>query len=812
MTRVAADLLLDLKYAARTITGQPSFACTVAVTLALGLALNAAVLGMMDALLLRPFQFADYPRLVVFFESPTGTAQREPVAPATYLHWRQQVRSTERLVAWESWGATLAGRTEPERLQAFRVSPGFFETLGIHPSFGRTFLPDEERTGNDRRVILGEGLWKRRFGGHPQVVGTELLLDSIPHTIVGIAPSGFDFPVAAELWVPLSFTPERAADRTNRSLTVLGKLTPGRSLDAARVELDVLAQQFAAQYPDTHAMRGATVRDLSSAFREDTAGSLVAVLQVGAGLVLLVACANLAGLLLARANDRQREFSIRTALGASRVRIVRQLVTEMVLLSLVSSIVALLSARVALEVLRTSVPADTARYIEGWNNVRLDGRLALVIPGFAMLIGLAVGLLPALSATRVNLAEGLKDGDRAATGGVRRLRARQALAVVEIALALTLLVAAGLTLDGAARMLATPSGFDSRSLLTLNIPLPENTYRDETARREFGSTLLARFETVPAVEGAAIANVLPAAGWSPTRRLLIEDSPEHDVARRPTPGYREVSTGYFETMRIPIVSGRSFSSVDRENGQAVAIVSEALARRYWPAGDPIGRRVQVGDSGPWRTIVGVAGDVTMYNWWDGIDYTAIYVPLRQSPPTGGLSVALRTRSEPSVLAGPVRAALASLDRQLAIDNMRSMEQAIAASTFGLDFMTILLGTCGAIALVLALVGIYSMMAYTVSQRRYEFGVRLALGATVRDVLGCSLRQAALLTSIGLVLGVALAATAAHFMSSALLGVIDLDLKTLAVVTAGLATVSLVAAYVPALRSTRIDPAAVLRSQ
>ena len=392
-----------------------------------------------------------------------------------------------------------------------------------------------------------------------------MLLDSRPHTIVGVAPPGFDFPVGAELWAPLAFPPERAADRRNRSLTVLGKLTPGSSVEAACAELEVQSQRLADQYPDTHAARGATIRDLSSTFLEDTAGSLVAVLQAGAGLVLLVACANLAGLLLARANDRQREVSIRTAIGASRMRIVRQLVTEIVLLSLVSSILALLSARTALEVLRTSIPADMARYIEGWKNVRLDERLVLAIPAFAILIGLAVGLIPALSATRGNFVEGLKDGDRGATGGVRRQRARQSLAIAEIAIALTLLVAAGLTLDGAARMIAAPSGFDSRSLLTLNIPLPE-------------------------------------------------------------------------------------------------------------------------------------------------------------------------------------------------------------------------------------------------------GVRMALGATVRDVLNCSLRQAGLLTLIGLVIGIALAAIAARFMSSALLGVIQLDMTTLTVVTASLAVVSLAAAYVPALRSTQVDPATVLRSQ
>jgi putative ABC transport system permease protein len=412
MTRTLADLVFDLRYAVRTLRSQPSFSLAVALTLALGLGLNASVLGMMDALLLRPFQFHDYQRLVVLFETPKGTSDREPVAPANYLDWRDEMRSVERLVAWEHWGATLSGSTEPERLQGFRVSPAFFETLGIHPTAGRAFDATDEQPGNDRRVIIGDGLWKRRFGADPRIIGTDLRLDSVPHTIVGVAPPGFDFPIGSEVWAPLAFTSEREADRRNRSLTVLGKLAPGRSLGDARAELDVISQRLAVQHPMTNGDRGTAVRMLSTAFREDTTGALVGILQLGAALVLLVACGNLAGLLLARGNDRQREIAVRTALGASRLRIVRQLVTETVLLSLVASIAALLFARVGLDLLRSSIPAEMASYIEGWNNVRVSARLIYIMPAFAILLGLVVGLIPAFSVSRGSLSDALKEGAR----------------------------------------------------------------------------------------------------------------------------------------------------------------------------------------------------------------------------------------------------------------------------------------------------------------------------------------------------------------------------------------------------------------
>ena len=790
---------------------QPGFSLAVALTLALGLGLNATVLGMMDALLLRPFQFRDYERLVVIWETPRGTSERQAVSAANYLDWRAYASSVQHLVAWEGWGATVSGRDEPERVQGFRVSPGFFEVLGIIPAVGRSFRTEEEQPGSDRTIIIGDGLWKRRFGGDPAAVGTRIRLDGESYTLVGIAPPGFDFPTGSQFWSPLAFSSERARDRRNRTLTVLGELAPGTSLADASAELDTIGRRLEQQYPETNKDRGAAVHALSNAFREGGSGAFVGIIQAGAVLVLLIACANLAGLLLARANDRYRELALRAALGAGRMRLVRQLMTETVLLAIGASAVALLLARVGLDVLRSSMPAEVAQHIEGWNNVRLDERLIVAIPALAMVLGLVVGLIPAFAAYRTELTTALKEGERSAPGGAARQRVRQALAAGEIAIAFALLVAAGLVLGGGARLVSQPGGFDAAQLLTFDIALPDTRYSHPDSRRELASTLLARIEAIPAVQRAALASVLPAAGWSPTVDFVVEENPNPDPARQPRAGFRAVSAGYFEAMRIPIVAGRTFSSVDREESQQVAIVSASLAAQVWPGREAVGRRLRVDPASDWLTIVGVAGDVTMYNWWDGIDVAALYVPLRQAPPASSLSAAVRTRGEPAAFSAQVRAAVASVDPLLAIHGVRTMEEAIVASTFGLRFLATLMGICGGIALLLSFVGIYSMMAYAVSHRMHEFGVRMALGATSRDVLGLTLKQTAVLTAAGLLVGIVVAIVLGGLMSSALFGLISLDARAFTVVTIALGGISLLAAYMPVRRALRLDPSSILRA-
>jgi putative ABC transport system permease protein len=810
---VMSSVGADVKYAVRAIRKRPGASLVVAFTLALGLGVNATVLGMMDALLLRPFQFRDYPRLVVLWETVRGASEREAVAPANFFDWQAHAQSVEQLAAWAWLDATLSGRGEPERVQGFRVSSGFFELLGIVPSLGRTFTRDDERLGSHRRVVLGDGLWKRRFGADPAIVGTDIIVDGEAFTVVGVAPLRFAFPVGSELWVPLAFTPARANDREDRSLTVAGRLASGRSLDDAQAEMDVIGRALSQQYPRTNSDRGVAVRSLSTAFREGSTVPFVGILQVAAGLVLLVACANVAGLLLARAVDRQRELALRTALGAARTRIVRQLVTETMVLGLFSSVLALLLARVGLDALRASIPAETARFVEGWDNLRLDGRLVAAVPALAIGVGLLIGLVPAIAATRTDVTDALREGDRGAIGGVRRQRGRQALVVAEIALALSVLIAAGLTLAGGVRLVNQPGGFDSRGLLTLQIPLPDSKYREPGSSREFASALLAQLEAVPTVQHAALANILPASGWSPSMQFVVDHDPFPDPARRPRSGYRAVSPDYFDVMRIPILSGRRFSSIDRDGNQPVAMVSASLARRYWPDQDPVGRRLRLeGSENGWLHIVGVSGDVKMYNWWDGEDPLAVYVPIRQAPLQGLVYAAVRTHGDQNIVTGAVREAVRAVDPLLPVTHVRTMREAIGESSAGLTNLAMLMGICGGIGLVLSVVGIYSVMSYAVSQRTHEFGVRMALGASGRDLLRMTLREAGILTGLGLTLGCLMAIALGKLLGSALFGLVSLDATPFLALGLGLAIVSLAAACIPASRALKLDPATILRGQ
>ena len=814
-----STLRADLKYAFRVIRTQPVPSIIVALTLAFGLGINATVLGMMDGMLLRPYQFRDYQRLVVLWDTRRDASDKDAVAPANFLDWRRETRRIERLVAWEGWDVTLTGQAEPERVLGFRVSPGFFELISVQPAIGRSFALAEEQPGNDRSVVISDGFWKRRFGSNPSVLGTQILLDGTAHTIVGIAPPGLDFPMATDVWAPLAFPPLHAADRQNRTLTVMGKLAPNASLKDAQAEMNVITRRLEAFYPDANRDRGVSIRTLSDAFIESAA--VMAVLQTGAGLVLLVACANLAGLLLARSMDRRRELAVRIALGASRMQVVRQLVTETMVLSLIASAVAIVCAYVGLGVLRSSVPADMARYVEGWNNVRLDWRLMLLIPVVAMVIGLLAALFPALAALRSTSVATLRETDRGSVGGFRKLRGRQTLVVVEIAFALAILIAAALTVQSAKRLVTQPGGFDSARLLTFEITLPAKEYRELDERRRFVSDLTAHFEAIPGVEGAAVANVLPAAGWSPESPFVVEDQLANDdaarnelladAARWSRVGYRSVSEDFFDTMRIPLAAGRVFSGVDREDGQPVAIVSASFAKRFWPGRDAIGERLRLNEARQeWLTVVGVAADVTMYNWWEGIDLHAVYVPLRQAPPPHLLHAVVRTRGEPATVTAALRAALREVDPAVPLDHVRTMHRAIADSTLGLSYVATLMAICGGIALFLAIVGLYGLMAYTVAQRTHEFGVRLALGATASDVLRLTLKRAVILTMTGLVIGVPIAWMLGRGMAGALRGVVSVDPMAFLVIASALAIVALVAAYLPARRVLRLDPAAILR--
>jgi putative ABC transport system permease protein len=800
----------DLSLAFRSLLKRPGLSIAVAVALGLGLGINITIFGLLDALLLRPFQFKDHDRIVVLRETVRGSGREEGVSPANFLDWRARTGSLETLVAWQGSDATLTGRDAPERLAGQRVSAGFFDLLGVPPVVGRAFGLEAEQPGNDRIVVIGDGFWRRRFGGDPGIVGRTILLDGEAHVVAGIAPPGFAFPVGAQLWRPLAFSPDRREDRTNRSLTVAGKLTRDGTLATTQAEFELLSRHLEQQHPVANRDRGIQAALLNDAFRESGSSAMVGVLQVGAVMVLLVACANIAGLLLARGLDRQREFSVRAALGATRRSIIRLMLTEAVVLGAVASILAGFFAWGAIEVMRVSIPSDIAHHIEGWNNLRMNPWLLLSMPALAIGLGAAVGLVPALASTRIALSLGLKDGERGLTGGRQRQRGRRFLVAGEIALALALLIAAGLTVAGGVHMANRPGGFDATNLLTVKISLPEQGYGDPAAIRDFADAVRAKWAAEGAVEHAGFTNILPADGWSPAAAFAVEGEPLADPARRPTAGVRVVSPGYFTTMRVP-VRGRGFSEFDRENGERVAVISETMARRYFADGDPIGRRLKVEPFGDaWLTVVGVAGDVRMFNWWDGDeDLAAVYAPLRQVSPGRVLRGVLRTRFDASAASEIAIAAVASVDPTLPV-SVRTMNEAIAANGIGLTFIASVMGACGAIALLLSAIGIASVMAYDVSQRTQEFGVRMALGATGGDIMALVLRQAGMVILAGVTAGLVLAVALGHGMAAALFGLIPLEGSMFALAGLGIAAISMAAACIPARRAVRVDPAIVIR--
>ncbi len=748
-----------LRVAARTLLQRPGLTMLVVVTLALGLGANAAIFGIIDALVLRPFPAAETEGIVMLTETAPGENYRqESVAPADFLDWKRQTDVFAHLSAFEWWDVNLVGRDAPERVQGHYVSADFFSTLGVQPALGRAFTADEETFGRHRRVVLSHELWRRRFGGDPAVVGRPVLVDGTPHEVVGVAPEGFTFPIGSQIWAPLAFDPAEPPSRTARYLTVVARLAPGRTLEEAQAQMTVVADRLAREYPKENRDRGARVYTLAQGMMDQGLGPILALWQAAAGFVLLIACANIANLLLARGAERQREIALRLALGAGRWRLVRGLLAESALLGL------------------AAVP------------------LALVVA--------AISLDPRLAAT-------LKEGGRAATVGRGRLRLRQALVVAEMGLALPLLVAAGLGVLGIHRFLNGPQGYDPDNLLVMRMVLSDPRYEEnDPARRQLVERVMAGLAALPGVERAAAVNVLPAAGGNSSPAFEIEGQPPADPANPPTVDSRLVTPDYFATLRLPIVEGRGLTAADREDAAPVALVSRALAERYFPDGGAIGRRLRVGEDQPWATVVGVTGD-HIHDWFGRRNYPTVFRPYAQAP-SRSLALAVRTGRDPAALANDVRTALREVDPAQPVFDLMPMRVLLKERTVGLQYIAAIMGVFAGLALLLATVGVYAVMAYLVSQRTHEIGVRMALGATRGDVERLAVWQAARLTAVGALVGLVLSVALGRLMEAGMLGVVSTDLRLLAGLAAVLVAASLAAAYVPARRAAALDPLDALR--
>jgi putative ABC transport system permease protein len=801
---------IEIRHACRSILQRPAISAIVVLTLGLGLGANAAVFSMIDALVLRPFTMRDVDRITLLsYTRPESQNRREAVAPADFLDLKKQSDVFERLAAFEWWTANLVGKDEPENVQGFFVSADFFPVLGVQPVMGRGFLPEEETKGRHRRVVLGHGLWQRRFASDPSIVGSSIDVDGQQHEVVGIAPPGFDFPMGAQVWAPLAFNAEATVNRRSLHLTAIARLAPGRTLEDAKAQMATIGERLAREHPDSNRGRELRVYTLGDGMMDIGLGPILSMWYASACFVLLIACANVANLLLARGAERQREMAVRLAIGASRARVVRELLIESGVLALAAVPAALAVTWLSLKLIVAYMPAKIARFVAGWYQMDIDVRLIAFTSALAILTAFVFGLIPAIQASRPRLAETLKEGGRSSTTGAARLRLRRGLVVGEMALALPLLVAAALSVLTVHRFLNGPQGFNPEGVLTMQLSLPEARYPAGDARSRFAAEVVDRLRTVSGVEAAAAINIMPAAGGNSGRSIEIDGRPNPDANNPPWVDYRTATPELFAALQIPIRSGRGFTDGDREDTQPVAIVTESLARRYWPNADPIGKRIKLG-TGPWVTVVGVSGN-HIHGWFNRRNHPTIYRPFRQAP-TGGMALIVRTSRDPSTLAAEARAAVTAVDPSQPVFELQPMRKALEDRTIGLQYVGAIMLAFGGLALLLAVIGVYGVMAHMVTQRTHEIGVRMALGATRGDVLRITVGQTGRLTAVGVGIGIVLSLLLGRLIEAGLLGVASSDAR----ITAGLAAIlvasSLVAGYLPARRAASIDPTVALRGE
>ncbi|HXV62242.1 MAG TPA: ADOP family duplicated permease [Vicinamibacteria bacterium] len=806
------SLLRDSKHALRGLLREPSYTAIVVVTLALGIGANAAVFSMVDALVLRPFPIPDIARLVMVWQTdPSRDWDRSNASPADFLSWKEQTTGFDDLVAMEWWDVNLSGVGEPERLQGSLVTPGFLDVLGVEPLLGRTLGADRDQFGAKTAVISYQ-LFSRRFGSDSSILGTAILLNGERYDVVGVAEEGFDYPYGTDVWAPLWFDAETAANRESQYLTVIGRMREGTSVEDLQSELELVSERLAREYPSTNEGRGVKTMALARAVIDLGAPAFLAMWQATTAFVLLIACVNVANLLMARGGERQRELCLQQALGAGRYRIVRQLLTENLWLAALGALLAVPLAWLGIEILRTSMPANIQRFVVGWKEIDLDWRALGFTAAVALVTAFVFGLLPAWRASRPDLTASLKEGGRASSRGRERQRGRSLLVVTEVALTLMLLVASGLSIRGAIRLTQSDQGYDPDGLMTMEVALPETKYDEEEARLQFYRALVEGARQLPEVVSADCVNILPSSGSNTSRDIEIEGQPVENPSERPHVQYRVITDSFFETMRIPIFSGRTFDGGDRTDTRRVTIVSQGFAERFWTGDDPLGRRFRISseEDAEWLTVVGVSGDV-LHDWFLGIPGATFYVPMEQAPRLG-MHLALRVRGDPEAVTPAVRAIVREIDPDQPLFTVMSMRRMLAERTIGLRYAASVMAILGLIALVLAAVGIYGVIAYSVSRRSHEIGVRVALGADRRDVLKLTVGQAVRITGLGIAAGLLLAYGAGRLMASHLFGVVQLDATTFVALAGVLATASLLAGYVPARRALELDPVVALRTE
>jgi predicted permease len=810
-----SGLSRDVLYAWRAIRQRPALASVVVFTLALALAANSTTFSLMDALVLRPYRFVGLERLAVVTTSGPNDQffDRINVTGADFREWRDASKTVQQWALYQWWDANLSGVDIPEQVPGFRVSPGFFSLLNVKPVVGRDFIESETQPGQHQRVMLGHALWTRRFAANPNIVGTTVRLDDEPYEVVGVAPAGFTTPDGAEVWAPLALSQADWANRRSEGYGVFGKLADHATLEGARAELTAIIDAQRRDHPDTNTNRFARVMSFTRGMADPGAGPFLGIWQAAALLLLLVACANIANLLMARGAERTSEYALRLALGAHRGRIFAQTLIEGLLLSLCAIALSIPLIVVGLALSRRSIPAPVLRFIPGFSYIELNLELFAVTAVLGTVAMIVFSLLPAFQAIRAQVSDTLRQSGRTLTAGRQRQFLRSALGATQMALALALLFASSIAITSANRAVNGRLGFDKDNLLVAQLNLPERKYHDPDTRRRFIVNVMDAMRTIPAATDLGTTDIIPAAFNNSSRKIYPEGRTVTEAEAR-WAEYRRVTPEYFSTMRIPLLRGRTFNDADRVDAPQVAVVSQGFATRYWGDEDPIGKRFKYGsaagasiDDAPWITVVGVSGNI-VHNWFVS-QTNAVYRPISQEAPYS-VAFAVRTVGDPAALAGDLRRAVGAVDGDQPIASLAPLSQMIEDRAGGFMFIARALGVVGAIAMVLSIMGIYSLMAFITAQRTQEIGVRMALGAGRWQVIGATSKRAVAITIAGMTIGAVLAFAIGQVMQSLLAGAVTTSTMQLLPLIAILGAASLAAAYLPARRAAGIDPMAALR--
>jgi predicted permease len=802
-------LAQDVRYGIRQLRRSPGFTAVAIITLALGIGANTAIFSVVNTVLLRPLPYQDADRLVMVWGNDRAHGYAtDQVSPPDFRDWQSQNHVFEAMAGSTDVMYTLTGAGDPAPITGYEFSAEYFHILGVAPLIGRTFAPEEEQVGRNHVVVLGYRLWQSRFGGDRGLVGKTIILDGAPYTVVGVMPPAFPDSVT-QLWTPLIVPREAEQDRNYRFLRVVARLKPGVTLRQAQTEMNTIAARLASAYPNTNKDEGVSIMTMRQNLTGDVRAPLL-VLLCAVGFVLLIACANVANLVLARAMRRQREVAVRTALGASRNRLLRQLLTESAILGLSGGALGLLIAYWATSAMVTMFPPTIANLnIPRVDKIPMDGWVLGFALAASLLTAVIFGLAPAMQACGLDAYESLKESGRSLTGSRQGRRFRNVLATAEVAMSLILLAAAGLTLKSLVHLLRGDLGLNPDHVLSMRVLLPDSKYPGDSQRRAFSDQVLDRIKSLPGVQSAGTVTFLPLSGWWGVRDVVLE-SQARSGQQRPQVVWSSVTPDYFRALDIPLLKGRYLVDSDRAGSTGVAIISATLAKRLTPSADPLGQRIEVaGVKGPVE-VVGVVGDVHQLGMTSE-ETSEVYLPFAQFP-SPLICFAIRTASDPAGLAKAAQRVIWTVDKDQAVSYVMSMKQLASESLAPQRVVAILLGIFAAVALTLAAIGLYGVISYSASQRTHEIGIRMALGAGRSEVLRLVVLDGLRLTLLGLALGFAGALASARLIGSVLYGVQPRDPITLLGVAILLGAVALVASYIPARRAIAVDPIAALRHE